>query len=174
MNKNFLPLNRNDMEQMGWDRPDFVLITGDAYVDHPSYGAAVISRVLEKEGFRVAVLAQPDWRKTESFKEFGKPALGFLITGGNMDSMVSNYTAARRSRTKDVYTPGGETGKRPDRASIVYSAAVKQAFKKVPVILGGMEASLRRLAHFDFWSTKIRRSILLDSKADLLVYGMGE
>ncbi len=162
------------MDKKLWDRPDFILVTGDAYVDHPSFGAAVISRVLEKEGFKVAVLAQPDWRKIDSFKVFGKPRLGFLVTGGNMDSMVSNYTAARKPRKKDVYSPGGITGRRPDRASIVYSAAIKQAYKKVPVILGGMEVSLRRLGHYDFWSSKLRRSILLDSKADLLVYGMGE
>ena len=174
MSENYLPLNRKDMENRGWERPDFVLVTGDAYVDHPSYGAAVISRVLEAEGFKVAVLAQPDWKKTESFKKFGKPRLAFLVTGGNMDSMVSNYTAARKFRKKDVYSPDGKTGRRPDRASIVYSAAIKQTFKKVPIILGGMEVSLRRFGHFDFWSSKLRRSILLDAKADLLVYGMGE
>ncbi|MDA3810742.1 MAG: YgiQ family radical SAM protein [Spirochaetaceae bacterium] len=174
MSENYLPLNKKEMEKKGWERPDFVLVTGDAYVDHPSYGAAVISRVLEKAGFNVAVLAQPDWKNINSFKEFGKPRLAFLVTGGNMDSMVSNYTAARRFRTKDVYSPDGKTGRRPDRASIVYSAAIKQAFKKVPIILGGMEASLRRFGHFDFWSSKLRRSILLDSKADMLVYGMGE
>jgi len=174
MSDNYLPLTRKEMELNKWDRADFVLVTGDAYVDHPSYGAAVISRVLENEGFKVSILAQPDWKNIESFKEFGKPRLAFLVTGGNMDSMVSNYTAARKPRKKDVYSPDGKTGRRPDRASIVYSAAIKQAYKKVPIILGGMEASLRRLGHFDFWSSKLRRSILLDSKADLLVYGMGE
>ena len=174
MSDNYLPINRIEMEQKGWERPDFVLVTGDAYVDHSSYGAAVISRVLEEEGFKVAILAQPDWKKSDSFKVFGKPKLAFLVTGGNMDSMVSNYTAARKPRKKDVYSPDGKTGRRPDRASIVYSAAIKQAYKKVPLILGGMEVSLRRLGHYDFWSSKLRRSVLLDSKADLLVYGMGE
>ena len=174
MTENFLPLNKKDMEIKGWERPDFVLVTGDAYVDHPSYGASVISRVLESEGYNVAILAQPDWKKPESFREFGKPRLAFLVTGGNMDSMVSNYTAARKPRKKDVYSPDGKTGNRPDRAAIVYTAAIKQAFKKIPVILGGMEVSLRRMGHFDFWTSKLRRSILLDSKADILVYGMGE
>ncbi|MBB6482642.1 YgiQ family radical SAM protein [Spirochaeta isovalerica] len=174
MTESFLPVSKEEMNKKGWDRPDFVLVTGDAYVDHPSFGAALIARVLEKEGFRVAILAQPDWRKIESFREFGRPRLAFLVTGGNMDSMVSNYTAARKPRSSDVYSPGGKTGRRPDRATIVYCAAVKQAFKKMPVIIGGMEASLRRLAHYDYWSGKLRRSILLDSKADILVYGMGE
>lgn len=174
MSETFLPLNSREMENRGWDRPDFVMVTGDAYVDHPSFGAALIARVLEKEGFRVAILAQPDWKSLEDFREFGRPRLAFLVTGGNMDSLVSNYTAARKPRKQDVYSPGGKTGRRPDRATIVYSAAIKQAFKKMPIIIGGMEASLRRLAHFDYWSSKVRRSILLDSKADLLVYGMGE
>ncbi|MBN2658095.1 MAG: YgiQ family radical SAM protein [Spirochaetales bacterium] len=174
MTESFLPLNRAEMEDLGWDRPDFILVTGDAYVDHPSFGAALIARALDKEGFRVAILAQPNWKNPGAFREFGRPRLAFLVTGGNMDSMVSNYTAARKPRNSDVYSPGGATGRRPDRAAIVYCAAVKQAFKKMPVILGGMEASLRRLAHYDYWSGKLRRSILLDSKADLLVYGMGE
>jgi uncharacterized radical SAM protein YgiQ len=174
MSESFLPLNRTEMDKRGWDRPDFIMVTGDAYVDHPSFGASLIARVLEKEGFRVAILAQPDWKSIEAFRVFGRPRLAFLVTGGNMDSMVSNYTAARKPRKQDVYSPGGITGNRPDRATIVYSAAIKQAFKKMPVIIGGMEASLRRLAHFDYWSSKVRRSILLDSKADLLVFGMGE
>jgi len=174
MSENFLPVSRKDMEEKGWEKPDFILVTGDAYVDHPSYGASVISRVLESEGFKVAVLAQPDWKNPDSFREFGKPKFAFLVTGGNMDSMVSNYTAARKPRNKDVYSPDGKTGNRPDRAAIVYTAAIKQAFKKIPVILGGMEVSLRRMGHFDYWSSKVRRSILLDSKADILVYGMGE
>lgn len=162
------------MEKRGWDRPDFILVTGDAYVDHPSFGSAVISRVLESHGYRVAILAQPDWREISSFKIFGRPRLGFLVTGGNMDSMISNYTAAKKPRKKDVYSPGGVTGRRPDRASIVYCAAIRKAYKKMPIILGGLEASLRRLSHFDYWSGKLRRSILLDAKADLVIYGMGE
>lgn len=174
MSDKFLPLCRKDMEKCQWERPDFVLVTGDAYVDHPSYGASIISRVLESAGFKVAILAQPDWRKSASFKEFGKPRLAFLVTGGNMDSLVSNYSASKKPRKKDVYSPNGKTGNRPDRAAIVYTAAIKQAFKKMPVILGGMEVSLRRFGHFDYWSSKVRRSVLLDSKADLLVYGMGE
>lgn len=174
MSQIFLPLNRKEMDKIGWDRPDFIMVTGDAYVDHPSFGAALIARLLEEEGFRVAILAQPDWKDSRSFKEFGRPRLAFLVTGGNMDSMVSNYTAARKPRKNDVYSPGGKTGRRPDRATIVYSAAIRQAFKKMPLIIGGMEASLRRLAHYDYWSDKVRRSILLDSKADILVYGMGE
>lgn len=174
MRDNSFPLDREEMAEKQWDRPDFILVTGDAFVDHPSYGVAVIARVLEAHGFRVAILAQPDWRNTGSFREFGRPRLAFLVTGGNMDSMVSNYTAAKKPRKSDVYSPGGKTGLRPDRATIVYCAAIKQAFKKMPVIIGGMEASLRRLAHYDYWSSKLRRSILLDSKADLLVYGMGE
>lgn len=174
MMSNFLPLNRKEMEERGWDRPDFVLVTGDAYVDHPSFGSAVISRVLESMGFKVVILAQPNWKNLDSFREFGKPKFAFLVNGGNMDSMVSNYTAAGRPRKSDVYAPGGKTGLRPDRATIVYSAALKQVYKKVPIILGGIEASLRRMAHYDFWSNKVRRSILLDAKADLLIYGMGE
>ncbi|OQY36428.1 MAG: YgiQ family radical SAM protein [Spirochaetaceae bacterium 4572_7] len=174
MNSNFLPINRKDMDALGWDRPDFVLITGDAYVDHPSFGTAVISRLLEKEGFKVAILAQPNWKDLDSFKEFGKPRFAFLINGGNMDSMVSNYTAAKKTRKSDVYSPGGKIGLRPDRAAIVYSAAIKQIYKKVPIILGGIETSLRRMAHYDYWSNKIRRAIILDAKADLVIYGMGE
>lgn len=162
------------MDNLGWDRPDFVIVTGDAYVDHPSFGTAVISRVLESQGFNVAVLAQPDWKNIETFTVFGKPKYAFLVNGGNMDSMVSNYTASKKPRTSDAYSPGNKPGLRPDRATIVYCAALKQAYKKVPIIIGGIEASLRRMAHYDYWSDKVRRSILLDSKADLLVYGMGE
>ncbi len=170
----FLPVSRGDMEARGWDACDFVLITGDAYVDHPSFGAAVISRYLEREGFRVGVVAQPDWRSTDDFKKLGRPRLAFLITAGNIDSMVARYTASKKPRSDDLYSPGGRAGSRPDRASIVYSAVAKQAYKKVPVILGGLEASLRRLSHYDYWQDKVRRSILLDAKADILVYGMGE
>jgi len=174
MNSDFLPINRFEMEKLGWDRPDFVVVTGAAYVDHPSFGTAIISRILENMGFKVAILALPDWKSLDSFKEFGKPRFAFLINGGNMDSMVSNYTASKKPRKTDVYAPGNVPGLRPDRASIVYSAAIKQVYKKVPIILGGIEASLRRMAHYDYWSNKVRRSIILDSKADLVIYGMGE
>jgi uncharacterized radical SAM protein YgiQ len=143
------------MEARGWDACDFVLITGDAYVDHPSFGAAVISRYLEREGFRVGVVAQPDWRSTDDFKKLGRPRLAFLITAGNIDSMVARYTASKKPRSDDLYSPGGRAGSRPDRASIVYSAVAKQAYKKVPVILGGLEASLRRLSHYDYWQDKV-------------------
>lgn len=170
----FLPVNKEDMSARGWKRPDFILITGDAYVDHPSFGAAIISRVLESRGYKVAILAQPDWRSTDDFKSLGRPRLGFLITSGNVDSMVNHYTVMKRIRRNDSYSPGGEAGKRPDRAVIVYANRAREAYKGVPVILGGLEASLRRMAHYDYWDDKIRRSILLDSKADLLIYGMGE
>ena len=159
---------------MGVDVPDFVYVTGDAYVDHPSFGAAIISRVLEKAGFTVAILAQPDWRNTDDFKRFGKPRLGFLVSGGNIDSMVAHYTAAKKKRSYDYYTPGGKTGKRPDRAVIVYCNRIREAYGAVPIVIGGLEASLRRFAHYDYWDDKIRRSILIDSRADLLSYGMGE
>ena len=162
------------MEERGWDQLDFLCITGDAYVDHPSFGIAIISRILEAEGFRVGIIAQPDYRSADDFKRLGKPRLGILITGGNLDSMVSNYTVSKKPRRKDAYSPGGVGGKRPDRASIVYAVRAREACKGVPIILGGIEASLRRFAHYDYWEDRIRRSILLDSKADLLVYGMGE
>jgi len=162
------------MASLGWDQPDFVLVSGDAYVDHPSFGAAVISRVLEAEGFRVAILAQPDYKSCDDFRRFGKPRLGFLITSGNMDSMVNHYTSTKKPRSEDAYTPGGTTGKRPDRAAIVYSTRAREAYPKVPIILGGIEASLRRLSHYDYWSDKVRRPIIVDGKADLVVYGMGE
>lgn len=171
---NFLPLSRAEMDQRGWERPDFVIVTGDSYVDHPSFGTAVVSRILEKQGFNVAILAQPDWKNIDNFKEFGKPKYAFLVNGGNMDSMVNNYTAAKRLRKVDVYSPGNKPGLRPDRATIVYCAALKQIYKKVPIIIGGIEASLRRMAHYDYWSDKVRRSMILDAKADLLIYGMGE
>ena len=173
MNK-FLPINRKEMQQRGWDEVDFVYITGDAYVDHPSFGAAIITRVLEAKGFKVAVLSQPDWRSTADFVQFGKPRLAFLITAGNIDSMVAHYTVAKKKRSADAYTPGGVTGKRPDRAVTVYSNIVKKIYHDVPVVLGGLEASLRRFAHYDYWSDSVRPSILIDSKADLLIYGMGE
>ena len=162
------------MDSRGWDQCDFALVTGDAYVDHPSFGSAIISRVLENAGYKIGIISQPNWNNIESFKVLGRPKLGFLITSGNMDSMVNHYTASNKPRRNDAYSPGGKAGNRPDRASIVYSNCVRQAYKKMPVIIGGVEASLRRLAHYDYWSNKLRRSILLDSKADLLIYGMAE
>ncbi len=170
----FLPVTIEEMHEMGWHQPDFVLITGDAYVDHPSFGTAIISRVLESHGYKVAVLSQPDWRKADDFKRFGKPKLGFLINAGNVDSMVNHFSVFKRRRKTDSYSSGGKAGKRPDRAVIVYSGKAREAYKDVPVIIGGIEASLRRFAHYDYWDNKVRRSILLDSKADLLIYGMGE
>ena len=170
----FLPLNRAEMLARGWDRPDFVYVSGDAYVDHPSFGTAIISRVLEDAGFHVAILAQPDFRSCEAFREFGKPRLGFLVSAGNIDSMVAHYTAAKRRRSFDYYSPGGKTGLRPDRALIVYSNRIREAYGDIPVILGGLEASLRRFAHYDYWDDRVRRSVLVDSRADLLTYGMGE
>ncbi len=171
---NFLPTSKKDMLQRGWEQVDFVYITGDAYVDHPSFGVSIISRVLEAKGFKVAILSQPDWRNNKDFTQFGKPRLGFLITSGNIDSMVAHYTAAKRKRSEDAYTAGGVAGKRPDRAVIVYSNIVKQLYPNSPVIIGGLEASLRRFAHYDYWDDAVRPSILIDSKADLLIYGMGE
>jgi uncharacterized radical SAM protein YgiQ len=170
----YLPINKNDMEKRGWERPDFVVVTGDAYVDHPSFGAAVISRVLENIGFKVGIIAQPNWKNLNDIKSLGRPRLGFLVTSGNLDSMVNHYTVSRRLRDKDSFSPGGKTGLRPDRATIVYCNLIRQAYKKMPIIIGGVEASLRRFAHYDYWSDKVRRSILIDSTADLLVYGMGE
>ncbi len=170
----FLPVSASDMEARGWDRPDFVYVTGDAYVDHPSFGVSIISRVLEAEGFRVAILSQPDYRSCDDFRRFGRPRLGFLVTAGNIDSMVAHYTVSKKKRTYDYYSPGGEAGHRPDRAVIVYSNRIREAYGDVPIILGGLEASLRRFAHYDYWDDKIRRSILVDSRADLLTYGMGE
>lgn len=170
----FLPINKQDMKERGWEQLDFILITGDAYVDHPSFGAAIIGRLLENEGFKVGIISQPSWQNTKGFKKLGKPRLAFLITGGNIDSMVNHYTVAKRRRKNDAYSPGGEMGLRPNRATIVYGNRAKEAYNDVPIILGGIEASLRRLAHYDYWDDKVRRSILLDSKADMLVYGMGE
>lgn len=170
----FLPVTIEEMHDLGWQQPDFVLITGDAYVDHPSFGTAIISRVLESRGYKVAILAQPDWRKTDDFKRFGKPRLGFLINAGNVDSMVNHFSVFKHRRKTDSYSPGGIAGKRPDRAVIVYSGRAREAYKDVPVIIGGLEASLRRFAHYDYWDDKVRRSILLDAKADILIYGMGE
>ena len=174
MGKKMLPVSKEDMKERGWDRLDFVIISGDAYVDHPSFGVAIIGRYLEAHGFKVGIIAQPDWRNINQFKKLGRPLLGFFVTSGNIDSMVNHYTAAKKRRKNDVYSPGGRGGLRPDRAAIVYSQKAKEAYKKIPVILGGIEASLRRLAHYDYWENRVRRSILLDAKADLLVYGMGE
>jgi uncharacterized radical SAM protein YgiQ len=170
----FLPMSRAEMATLGWDACDIVLVTGDAYVDHPSFGMAIIGRLLEAQGFKVGIIAQPDWQSAEPFKALGKPRLFFGVTGGNMDSMVNRYTADRRLRHDDAYTPGGEGGKRPDRCTIVYAQRCREAFKDVPIVLGGIEASLRRIAHYDYWSDKVRRSVLADAKADLLLYGNAE
>lgn len=170
----FLPISREETEALGWDRPDFVYVTGDAYVDHPSFGVSIISRVLEDAGFRVAILSQPDYKSCDAFKEFGRPRLAFLVTAGNIDSMVAHYTVSKKKRTYDYYSPGGKAGLRPDRATIVYCNRIREAYGDVPIIIGGLEASLRRFAHYDYWSDKIRRSILVDSRADILTYGMGE
>ena len=172
--RQFLPVSKQDMAERGWDSYDFLVITGDAYVDHPSFGPAIISRLLEHEGYRVAILAQPDWRKAESFTAFGRPRLAVLISSGNIDSMVAHYTVAKRRRQDDAYSPGNKAGLRPDHAVVVYANKVREAFGDIPVVIGGLEASLRRFAHYDYWDDKVRRSVLLDSQADLLVYGMGE
>lgn len=170
----FLPINRQEMEERSWQQPDFVYICGDGYVDHPSFGAAIICRTLESHGFKVCFLAQPDWHNVEEFRQFGKPRLGFLISSGNIDSMVNHYTVAKKRRHKDLYTPGGKGFKRPDRAVIVYSQMARQAYKDANIIIGGIEASLRRLGHYDYWDDKVRKSIIIDANADLLLYGMGE
>ena len=170
----FLPTTRAEMDALGWDECDVILVTGDAYVDHPSFGMAIIGRLLEAQGFRVGILSQPDWQSAEPFKALGKPALFFGVTGGNMDSMVNRYTADRRLRHNDAYTPGGEGGKRPDRSVIVYAHRCREAFRDAAIVVGGIEASLRRIAHYDYWSDKVRRSVLVDSKADLLIYGNAE
>ncbi len=170
----FLPMSRAEMEQLGWDACDVVLVTGDAYVDHPSFGMAIIGRLLEAQGFRVGIIAQPDWQSAEPFRALGKPRLFWGVTGGNMDSMVNRYTSDRKLRHDDNYTPGGEGGKPPDRCALVYAQRCREAFKGVPVVLGGIEASLRRIAHYDYWSDKVRRSLLPDAKADILLYGNAE
>ncbi|MGB0865843.1 MAG: YgiQ family radical SAM protein, partial [Granulosicoccaceae bacterium] len=170
----FLPMSRDEMDQLGWDACDIILVTGDAYVDHPSFAMAMIGRFLEAQGFRVGIIAQPDWNSPEDFQRLGEPTLFFGVTAGNMDSMVNRYTSDRRVRHNDAYTPDDEGGKRPDRAVIVYSQRCREAFKGAQVVVGGIEASLRRIAHYDYWSDKVRRSVLLDSKADILVYGNGE
>ena len=170
----FLPMSRAEMQALGWQQCDVIIVTGDAYVDHPSFGMAIIGRVLEAQGLRVGMIAQPDWHSPDAFAALGAPRLFFGITAGNMDSLVNRYTADRRVRSDDAYTPGGVGGKRPDRSVIVYAQRAREAYREVPVVIGGIEASLRRIAHFDYWSEKVRRSILLDAKADLLVYGNGE
>ena len=170
----FLPLTIKEMKEYGWDQPDFIYVTGDAYIDHPSFGPAIISRVLENFGYKVCIISQPDINNNKEFKKFGTPRLGFLVSGGNIDSMVNHYSVSKRRRKKDYYTPNGEMGKRPDRATIKYSNKLRELYPNSPIIIGGIEASLRRLNHYDYWDDKVRRSILLDSKADLLLYGMGE
>jgi len=171
---NFLPINKKDMKKRNWDILDFIIVSGDAYVDHPSFGTAIISRLLERYGYKVGIISQPDWNNLDEFKKLGKPKLAFLITSGNIDSMVNHYTVFKKRRKKDSYSPNDMSGLRPDRAVIVYGNKVRQAYKNIPIIIGGIESSLRRFAHYDYWSNTIRRSILLDSAADLLVYGMGE
>ncbi len=170
----FLPLNQADMKARGWDYLDFIFVSGDAYVDHPSFGPSLLTRLLESHGYKVGLICQPDWKKIESFQVLGRPRLAFLVSGGNMDSMVLHYTSTKKERKEDYYTPGKVMGKRPDRATIVYCAALRQAYKQVNIIIGGIETSLRRLSHYDYWTGKVRRSVLLDSKADIGVYGMGE
>ena len=172
--QDFLPVTKKEMIERGWDEVDFVYLTGDAYVDHPSFGAAIISRLLESRGYRVGIIPQPDWRKKESIQIFGEPRLGFLVTAGNMDSMVNHYTVSKKHRQKDAYSPGGQMDLRPDMPTVVYSNLIRQTYKKTPIILGGIEASLRRLSHYDYWENRVRHSVLLDSGADLISYGMGE
>ncbi len=174
LNGGFLPVTLEECIERGWDRPDFVYVIGDAYVDHPSFGPAIISRVLESHGYKVAILAQPDWRNIDAFKKFGRPRLAFLVSSGNIDPMVNHYTAAHKRRSSDAYSPGGKAGMRPDRADIVYCNCIRQAYKNASIAIGGVEASLRRFAHYDCWDDKVRASILVDSGADLLMYGMGE
>lgn len=174
MQQGFLPISKEEMKQRGWEQVDFVYVSGDAYVDHPSFGHAIITRVLEAHGYKVGIIAQPDWKNKESIMVFGEPRLAFLVSSGNMDSMVNHYTVSKKRRKTDAFTPGGVMGKRPDYATVVYSNLIRQVYKKTPIILGGIEASLRRLAHYDYWSNKLKRSILLDSGADILSYGMGE
>ena len=172
--KGFLPICRRDMEERGWHELDFVFISGDAYVDHPSFGPAIICRLLEKHGYKVGTIPQPDWHSTKDFNRLGKPRLGFLVSAGNMDSLLNKFTAAKKVRHEDAYSPGGQAGHRPERATIVYCNRLRELYPDVPIIIGGIEASLRRMAHYDYWSNAIRRSILVDSQADLLIYGMGE
>ncbi|MCK5498783.1 MAG: YgiQ family radical SAM protein, partial [Gammaproteobacteria bacterium] len=170
----FLPMSRSEMESLGWDACDIILITGDAYVDHPSFGMAIIGRLLEEQGFRVGIIAQPDWHSKNAIEVLGKPTLFFGITAGNMDSMINRYTADRKPRSDDAYTPGGQGGSRPDRCTLAYSQRVREAYADVPIVIGGIEASLRRIAHYDYWQDSVRRSILIDAQADILLYGNAE
>ncbi|MCH5185896.1 MAG: YgiQ family radical SAM protein, partial [Oscillospiraceae bacterium] len=170
----FLPVSRGDMEKRGWDSLDFLYIVGEAYVDHPSFGHAIISRVLEKHGYKVGIVALPDWRKKDDFMRMGRPRLGVLVSAGNIDSMVNHYTAGKKRRSDDAYAPGNKAGQRPDRATIVYCNRIREIFGDIPLLIGGVEASLRRFAHYDYWDDKVRRSMLFDSRADILMYGMGE
>lgn len=174
MHNKFLPVNLQEMKALGWEQPDFVYVVGEAYVDHPSFGHAIISRILENAGYKVAMLCLPPWQTTEAFKTFGRPRLGFLVSAGVIDSMVNHYTVAKKRRTDDAYAPGGKAGMRPDRATVVYCNRIRQAYKDVPILIGGVEASLRRFSHYDYWDDKVRHSILVDSGATLLMYGMGE
>ncbi|MBO5059573.1 MAG: YgiQ family radical SAM protein [Clostridia bacterium] len=174
MKNDFLPVSQNDMKKRGWEQLDFLYIVGDAYVDHPSFGHAIISRVLESRGYRVGIISQPDWHSAEDFKRLGRPKLGVLVSAGNIDSMVNHYTVGKKRRSCDAYAPGNKAGQRPDRATIVYCNRIREAFGDIPLLIGGVEASLRRFAHYDYWDDKVRRSILLDSRADILMYGMGE
>ena len=174
MSNGFLPISKADMEEQGIEQLDFVYVTGDAYVDHPSFGHAIISRILQSHGYTVGIIAQPDWKDKQSITEFGEPLLGFMVSAGNMDSMVNHYSVSNKRRQQDSFTPGGEMGKRPDYATVVYCNLIRHTYKTTPIIIGGIEASLRRMAHYDYWSNKVKRSILLDSGADLISYGMGE
>lgn len=173
-NNQFLPISKNDMISRGWDEVDFIFVSGDAYVDHPSFGVSIITRVLENAGYKVGIISQPDWKKNDSFKVFGRPRLGFFVSSGNIDSMVAHYTVAKNKRSTDAYSPGGKIGLRPDRAVIVYCQKIREVYGDIPIIIGGLEASLRRFAHYDYWDDKIRPSILFDSTADLISFGMGE
>ena len=170
----FLPMTKQDMAERGWDTLDFIFVSGDAYVDHPSFGPAILCRLLEKHGYRVGMIAQPDWRGREDFCQLGRPRLAFLVSSGNMDSLLNKFTAAKKRRREDAYSPGGRTDCRPERAVVVYANRLREIWPDVPVVIGGVEASLRRMAHYDYWTDRVRRSVLMDSGADLLVYGMGE
>ncbi|MCF0261991.1 MAG: YgiQ family radical SAM protein, partial [Sphaerochaetaceae bacterium] len=174
MGNGFLPMTAQDMKKRGWEQLDVLFISADAYVDHPSFAAALLGRLLEKNGYKVGIIAQPDWKDSSSIQVMGKPRLCVMVSGGNIDSMVCHYTSTKKKRSDDYYSPGGKSGFRPDRPTLVYCNMVRQAFGKIPLIIGGLEASLRRLAHYDYWQDLVKKSILLDSKADLLSYGMGE
>ena len=174
MYEGFLPITRKEMDELGIEQFDFIYITGDAYVDHPSFGSAIVTRLIESLGFKIGIISQPDWHTDRDFKKFGAPKYAFLVTAGNIDSMVAHYTAAKRKRSEDEYSPGGVAGKRPDRAVIVYCQKLRECFGDIPIAIGGLEASLRRFAHYDYWDDGVRPSVLVDSGADLLMYGMGE